>query len=180
MADPYRWLEDPDAAETQAYVDANNALSKPFLDSCPERTAIQNKLTELWNYPKYTAPARRGNNYYHYANSGLQNQSVLYRQACLADEPALFLDPNTLSTDGTVALASTAFSDDGSLFAYGLSTSGSDWSSIKVRNVATGADYEEILEKIKFSSITWTKDNKGFFYGVRVCTRVFLFRWTTI
>lgn len=180
MADPYRWLEDPDAAETQAYVDANNALSKPFLDSCPERTAIQNKLTELWNYPKYTAPSRRGNNYYHYANSGLQNQSVLYRQACLADEPALFLDPNTLSTDGTVALASTAFSDDGSLFAYGLSTSGSDWSSIKVRNVATGADYEEILEKIKFSSITWTKDNKGFFYGVRVCTRVFLFRWTTI
>lgn len=149
-------------------MDANNALSKPFLESCTERTAIQNKLTELWNYPKYMAPSRRGNNYYHYANSGLQNQSVLYRQASLDEEPSVFLDPNTLSSDGTVALATTAFSDDGSLFAYGLSTSGSDWSSILVRDVKTGVDFEERLEKIKFSSITWTKDNKGFFYGVSV------------
>lgn len=177
MTDPYRWLEDPDAAETQAYVDANNALSKPYLDSCPERTAIQDKLTELWNYPKYSAPSRRGDNYYHYANSGLQNQSVLYKQTSLTSEPTVFLDPNTLSADGTVALASTAFSDDGSLFAYGLSESGSDWSSIKVRNVTSGKDYDECLQKIKFSSITWTKDNKGFFYGVSLKSDCVVFHY---
>lgn len=166
VADPYRWLEDPDSAETQAYVDANNAISKPFLDACAERTALQDKLTELWNYPKYTAPSRKGNHYYHYANTGLQNQSVLYKQSSLDGEATVFVDPNALSADGTIALASTSFSDDGEYFAYGLSQSGSDWSSIRVRRVCDGEDFPECLEKIKFSSITWTKDNKGFFYAV--------------
>lgn len=166
VADPYRWLEDPDATETQAFVDAQNAISQPFLERSTVRQQLNDKLTELWNYPKFSAPARRGDNYFQYANTGLQNQSVLFKRTSLTDEPTLFLDPNQLSADGTVALASTAFSDDGAYFAYGLSESGSDWNRIKVRNVATGEDYPECLERIKFSGITWTKDNKGFFYSV--------------
>lgn len=167
VADPYRWLEDPDAPETAAFVDAQNAISKPYLEQPAVRQQLSDKVTALWNYPKYSAPARRGNNYFHYANSGLQNQSVLYKQVgSLEAEPSVFLDPNTLSADGTIALSNTAFSDDGQYFAYGLSESGSDWNKIKVKNVDTGADYPECLERIKFSGIAWTKDNKGFFYSV--------------
>lgn len=166
VADPYRWLEDPDAPETVAFVEAQNAIAKPFLESSTVRQPLNDKLTALWNYPKFSAPARRGDNYFHYANSGLQNQSVLYKQRTLDAEATVFLDPNTLSADGTVALASTSFSEDGRYFAYGLSESGSDWNKIKVRNVETGEDYPECLERIKFSGITWTKDNRGFFYSV--------------
>ena len=90
----------------------------------------------------------------------------MYQQKSLTDEPVVFLDPNQLSDDGTIALTKTSFSEDGKLFAYGLSESGSDWIKIKIRNVETGIDYEEILEKVKFSSIAWTKDNKGLFYAV--------------
>lgn len=166
VADPYRWLEDPESAETGAFVEAQNAISQPFLESSTVRQQLNDKLTALWNYPKFSAPARRGDNYFHYANSGLQNQSVLYKQTALDAEPTVFLDPNTLSADGTVALSSTSFSEDGRNFAYGLSESGSDWIKIMVRNVETGADYPECLERIKFSSLHWTKDNKGFFYSV--------------
>lgn len=166
IPDPYRWLEDPDAKETQAFVDANNAVTQPFLEQCDAWKRINDKLKKMWNYPKYSAPARHGDFYFYYANTGLQNQSVLYKQETLTSEPSVFLDPNTLSQDGTVALSGTSFSDNGQYFAYGLSESGSDWLKIKIRNVATGEDYPECLEKVKFSSIAWTKDNKGLFYCV--------------
>lgn len=165
VPDIYRSLEDPDSESTQNYVDAQNKISKPFLENCEQWKHINTKLTKLWNYPKYTCPARHGDRYFFYKNTGLQNQNVLYQQETLASEPTLFLDPNTLSEDGTIALSNTSFSDNGNYFAFGLSESGSDWIKIKIKDVKTGKDFDEVLEKVKFSSIAWTKDNKGFFYG---------------
>ncbi|EDW12323.2 prolyl endopeptidase [Drosophila mojavensis] len=165
IIDAYRWLEDPDSPETQAYVDSQNNISQPFLESCPEWKKINNKLTKLWNYPKYGCPMKYGDYYYYFMNTGLQNQSVMYQQASLNGESKVFLDPNSLSEDGTIALSQKSFSDDGKFMAYGLSESGSDWIKIRIRNAETGKDFDEVLEKVKFSEISWTKDNKGFFYG---------------
>lgn len=161
-------MEDPDSTETQSFVEAQNAVTQPFLENCEEWKRINAKLTKLWNYPKYSSPARHGNRFFFQVNSGLQNQHVMYKQDSLTSEPTVFFDPNTLSTDGTLALSGSAFSDDGQYFAYGLSQSGSDWISIKIKNVSTGEDYPERLEKVKFSSISWTKDNKGIFYCVSI------------
>jgi prolyl oligopeptidase len=165
ISDPYRWLEDPDAEETQKFVDAQNSVTRPYLDGCSFKESIKSKITQLWNYPKFSTPYRHGNKYYQYRNTGLQNQSVIYVQQDLSSKAEIFLDPNTLSEDGTVALSGTAFSEDGKTFAYGLSSSGSDWLEIKFKNVDDGKDYSEILKKVKFSPMTWMHDNKGFFYG---------------
>ncbi|ALC38293.1 CG2528 [Drosophila busckii] len=165
VKDPYRWLEDPDANETQNFVDSQNNISQPFLESCEQWKHINSKLTKLWNYPKYGCPMQYGKYYYYFMNTGLQNQSVMYQQDSLHGESKVFLDPNSLSEDGTVALSQKSFSDDGKYMAYGLSESGSDWIKIRIRKAETGQDFDELLEKVKFSEISWTKDNKGFFYG---------------
>ncbi|HWJ21415.1 MAG TPA: prolyl oligopeptidase family serine peptidase [Gemmatimonadaceae bacterium] len=165
VADPYRWLEDTDAPETKAWVQAENAVTHAYLDAIPERAAIKARLTKLWNYPKYTAPTKRGGKYFYSENSGLQNQSVLY----VSDKPTgpgrVLLDPNTLSTDGTVALSAVAISDNGKLLGYGTSASGSDWQEFHVREVASGRDLPDTIRWVKFSGMAWTKDNKGFFYS---------------
>ncbi|XP_058061295.1 prolyl endopeptidase [Anopheles bellator] len=165
IADPYRWLEDPDAEETREYVERQNEISKPFLDTCPEWKKLNEKLRKRWNYPKYSCPFKHGNKYFFFMNTGLQNQDVLYIQDTLNGEPKVFLDPNTLSTDGTIALVGSRFSDDGRLYAYGLSQSGSDWTKLKIRDVETGEDFPETIEHTKFVTASWTKDNKGFFYA---------------
>ncbi|MEB3293343.1 MAG: prolyl oligopeptidase family serine peptidase [Synechococcales bacterium] len=165
VADPYRWLENPDSPETQAWITAQNQVTFQFLQAIPQRQAIQKRLTELWNYERYGMPFKRGDRYFYYKNDGLQNQSVLYKLESLDSEPQVLIDPNTLSEDGTVALSNIAISDDGRKIAYGLSGSGSDWQEWKVRDVVTGKDLDDRIQWVKFSGAAWTKDNQGFFYS---------------
>lgn len=165
VADPYRWLEDLDSAETKAWVEAENNLTFNYLNEIPARAKIRDRLTKLWNYERYGAPFKDGGRYFYARNSGLQNQSVIYTVTSLTDEPKLLLDPNTLSTDGTVALSGLATSNDGKLLAYSLSASGSDWQEWKVRDVETGKDLSDDLKWVKFSGASWSNDNKGFYYS---------------
>jgi prolyl oligopeptidase len=165
VADPYRWLEDLDAEDTAAWVAAQNQVTFAFLESIPGRSQLQQRLTYLWNFAKYSAPFRQGDRYFYFKNDGLQNQSVLYTLESLEDEPRVLLDPNQLSEDGTIALSGLAVSEDGRLMAYGLSQSGSDWQEWRVRQVETGQDLEDQLQWIKFSGASWTHDHQGFFYS---------------
>lgn len=142
-------MEDPDSEETQAYVNEQNSITRPYLDGCEYKEKIKDKIISLWNYPKYSVPFRHGEKFYQYRNSGLQNQSVIYVQDSLDREANVFLDPNTFSEDGTIALSGTAFSENGKVFAYGLSSSGSDWIEIKFKDVDTGmwGNYRNSLTK---------------------------------
>src|SRR5947207_15811235 len=165
IADPYRWLEDVDSPATKEWVAAQNRLTDSFLASIPQRQAIRNRLTALWNYERFSAPFKENGRYFYFQNSGLQNQNVLYVQDDRNETPPVLLDPNLLSTDGTVALSGTAVSDNGRYLAYSLSTSGSDWQELHVRDVDTGKDLSDVVKWVKFSDISWTHDNKGFFYS---------------
>ncbi len=165
VADPYRWLEDPDSPESRQWIEAQNALTFGYLEKIPARERIKARLTALWNFEKYETPWREGSHYFFKRNSGLQNQSVLYVTESLEAEPRVLLDPNTLSADGTVAFSGMALSHDGNLLAYGLAASGSDWQEWRVRDVRTGKDLEDHVKWVKFSGASWTKDGKGFFYS---------------
>jgi prolyl oligopeptidase len=165
VADPYRWLEDLDSEETRVWVEAENKLTFGYLSEIPAREKIKQRLTKLWNYERYGVPFKEGNNYFYSHNSGLQNQSVYYTVTSLSGEPKMLIDPNTLSTDGTVALSGLSASHDGNLLAYSLSASGSDWQEWKVRDVETGKDLSDDLKWVKFSGASWTPDGKGFFYS---------------
>lgn len=165
VADPYRWLENPDSEETKAWVEAQNQVTFAYLEEIPVREKIKQRLTKLWDYEKYGIPFKEGDSYFYFKNDGLQNQSVLYVLKKLEDEPRVLLDPNKLSEDGTVALTGLSISEDGKLLAYGLSSSGSDWQEWKVRNVETSEDLQDHLKWIKFSGASWTHDNQGFFYS---------------
>lgn len=165
VKDPYRWLEDPDSAQTKAWVEAQNEVTFNFLEQISERETIKNRLTELWDYEKYGIPFKKGERYFYFKNDGLQNQSVLYTLKYLEEEPQVLIDPNQLSEDGTIALSGIAISDNGQFLAYGISKSGSDWQEWQVRNIETGEDFSDHLEWVKFSGATWTTDNEGFFYS---------------
>ncbi|MCI0748025.1 MAG: prolyl oligopeptidase family serine peptidase [Verrucomicrobia subdivision 3 bacterium] len=165
VADPYRWLEDDYAPDTKAWVQAQNKVTFAYLEKIPARERIKNRLTELWNYERYGVPFRDGGRYFITRNDGLQNQSVLYTMKNLEEVPAMLLDPNTFSADGTIALAGHSVTEDGSLLAYGTSTAGSDWEDWKVRNINSGKDLADEIKWVKTSLASWTKDGKGFFYS---------------
>jgi prolyl oligopeptidase len=165
VADPYRWLEDLDSADTHDWVEAQNKVTFAYLNDIPARAQIKQRLTKLWNYERYTLPQKQGSRYFYSKNNGLQNQSVLYTATSLDAAPQVLLDPNTLSTDGTVALSGITVSDDGRLLAYGVAQAGSDWQEWHVRDVETAKDLPDVVRWVKFSGASWTKDSKGFFYS---------------
>ncbi len=170
VADPYRWLEDPNSAETKAWIADQNKLTFGLLDQIPLRQKINARLTELWNYERFGSrgnptPFKRGQRYFMFMNNGLQDQDVLYMMDRLDGTPTVLLDPNTLSKDGTVSLGGVALSKDGAYLAYGLSSGGSDWQEWHVREVATRKDLADHLKWVKFSDASWTHDGKGFFYS---------------
>lgn len=165
VADPYRWLEDPNSPETQAFVAAQNGVSRAYLDALPLRDELLGRLTELWDYERRGAPWQRGNQVFQFRNNGLQNQQVLYVGHSPTHEGRVLLDPNTLSDDGTVALNGVSVSRDGSRLAYALSSGGSDWQTWRVRDVESGADLPDVLPHSKFSGAAWLPDGSGFFYN---------------
>ncbi len=165
VVDPYRWLEDLDSQPTHDWVAAENRVTGAYLAAIPEREPIRKRLTELWNYERYSVPARHGGRYFFSRNDGLQNQNVLYRVDALDGEPRLVLDPNTLSADGTIAVTGWSISEDGKRLAYGLSSGGSDWQEWRVRDIDSGRDLADDLKWVKFSEAAWTYDNLGFFYS---------------
>src|SRR2546423_7303813 len=165
VADPYRDLENVDAEATRKWIEAENKLTFDYLATIPERKKINEKLTALWNYEKFTVPYHDGGRYFFSRNTGLQNQNVFFTSDKLPSEGKFLIDPNTLSKDGTVALSGTHVTDDGKLLAYGLAVAGSDWQEWKVRDIETGKDLSDDVQWVKFSNASWKKDGSGFFYS---------------
>ncbi|HON18424.1 MAG TPA: prolyl oligopeptidase family serine peptidase [Salinivirgaceae bacterium] len=163
VPDPYRWLEDDNSEATKAWVTAQNAVTENYLKQIPFRDQIKARLTKLWDYPKSSAPFKKGGYYFVFKNNGLQNQSVAYFMKNLGDEPQVLLDPNALSEDGTVSLTQFAVSDDGKYLAYGISRGGSDWNEFFVKEIESGKMLDDHIQWVKFSGITWYND--GFFYS---------------
>jgi prolyl oligopeptidase len=163
VADPYRWLEDDMSEETKDWVKRENAVTDAYLGQIPFRDEIKKRLTELWNYEKYSAPFKEGDYTYFFKNDGLQNQSVLYRQK-KDGKPEVFLDPNKFSADGTTSLAGIDFTKDGSLCAYQISEGGSDWRKVIILNTQTRKQIDDTLMDVKFSGLSW-KGNDGFYYS---------------
>lgn len=163
VEDPYRWMEDDNASETAAWVRAENEVTQHYLAQIPYRDKIRGRLTELWNYPKYDVPRKVGGYYFFFENDGLRNQSVLYRQQGLSGKPEPFLDPNTLSDQGTVALIDVSFSKDDRYLAYAAASAGSDWVEIRVMETATGRTLPDVIRWVKFSGAVWS--GEGFYYS---------------
>jgi len=167
VADPYRWLEDDvrQSEEVADWVAAENKVTFAFLESIPQREKIRRRLTELWDYAKYSSPLKKGGRYYYFKNDGLQNQSVLYTMDALDDMARVLIDPNQWSKDGTVALSGTAFSDDGKYVAYRVAEAGSDWATWRVMEIESRRVLDDELKWVKFGGASWTADGKGFFYS---------------
>lgn len=165
VEDPYRWLEDDNAAETRAWVEAENRVTFASLEGIPERSSISNRLTKLWNFERWGVPERHGDLYFVSRNNGLQNQSVIYSLSKLDGELGEVLDPNRFAADGTVALTGTDVTENGSRIAYGVASSGSDWQEWRVRDVASGQDLPDIVNWVKFSRASWARDGSGFYYS---------------
>tara|TARA_R110002049_G_scaffold143633_3_gene305832 strand:+ start:6307 stop:8388 length:2082 start_codon:yes stop_codon:yes gene_type:complete len=163
VKDPYRWLEDDRGKETGAWVKAQNKTTSNYLNQIPFRDQLKERLSQLWNFEKIGAPFKEGDYIYFSKNDGLQNQHVIYRKKDNSDTE-VFLDPNTFSEDGTVSLGSLSFSKNGKIVAYSISEGGSDWRKVIIINAETKTVIEDTLTDIKFSGISWYK-NEGFYYS---------------
>ncbi len=163
VEDPYRWMEDDNTEEIKDWVKRENEVTFSYLDKISFRDKIRTRLSEIWNYPKYSAPFKVGDYYMFYKNDGMQNQSVLYIQKGINGTPEVFLDPNTFSADGTSSISTTSASKDGKYFVYGISKAGSDWNEFFVMDVATKTKLKDHLKWVKFSGASWHND--GFYYN---------------
>jgi len=163
VTDPYRWLEDDNSEETALWVDAENKVTHDYLSQIPFREDLEKRLTEIWNYPKYGVPFKKGDNYFFFKNNGIQNQSILYITDDLDKQANVLLNPNLLAEDGTVALAGMGVSEDGKYLAYSIASGGSDWNEIFVMRINDRKMTGDHIKWVKFSGISWWKD--GFFYS---------------
>lgn len=164
VPDPYRWLEDDESDDVLQWTQAQHDVAMAYLQALPNRDALKAQLTQLWDYPRYGTPIKRGNRLFFTKNDGLQPQAVWYMKEGDA-EAQILLDPNALSDDGTVSVLEVMFSKDGQYMVYAISESGLDWRTFRVRDINTGDDLPDIIEKVKFSTATWLPDNSGFFYS---------------
>ncbi len=165
VPDPYRWLEEADDPLVKAWTEAQNRLTREYLDKIPALEKIKTRLTELWNFPKYETLSKAGGKYFFTKNDGLQNQAILYVQDSLDSNPRPLLDPNTLSDNGTVALIEQFYSKDGSILACMLAASGSDWQEIHLLDTTSGKKLDDVLQWCKFPTIAWKPDKSGFYYN---------------
>jgi len=165
VSDPYRWLEEEKSDEVSAWVESQNTLARPYLAELPSRERYKERLTALWDYEKYSTPYMVNGKLFYSYNDGLQNQYVLYMADGVNGEPEVLIDPNTLSEDGTVSMASTELSPKASFLAYMLSDGGTDWKTIHVRDTSKKSDLTDTIKGIKFSNIAWLPDESGFFYS---------------
>ncbi len=165
VSDPYRWMEDTKQPEVQSWIAAENKLTASYLDTIPQRDAIKARLTELWNYERFSSPSKVGKKYIFSKNDGLQNQSVMYIADSLDDPGHVFFDPNKLAADGTAALNGSSFTDDGKLWAYGVAVAGSDRTEWKILDVETGKYLPDTLRPNRQGGISWLNDNSGFYYS---------------
>ncbi|MCL2497508.1 MAG: prolyl oligopeptidase family serine peptidase [Symbiobacteriaceae bacterium] len=164
VADPYRWLEDDTAPEVQEWMQEQHGDFEEYISTFPVRQELKQRFNQLWRFAKCSAPNFVEGYYYTWRNDGLQNQAILYRAPSLEAEGELVFDPNPLSSDGTVAINSRAFSPKGNYFAYGLSTSGSDWQIIHVLDLKTKQNLPDRLQHMKFTGMAWLPDESGFYY----------------
>ena len=171
VSDPYVWLEEADTPgstvwpKVETWIEAQNAVTFAYLDSLPLRDTIRSRMTELWNYERFGMPSKEAGRYFYSRNSGLQRQSVVYVTGDLEGTAQVLLDPNGLSADGTIALSGSSASPCGRYWAYGLSESGSDWRTWRVRDLVAGEDLADEIRWSKFSGASWLKDGSGFVYN---------------
>jgi prolyl oligopeptidase len=165
VPDPYRWMEALDSKEVADWVAASNMVTEPYLRQLPLREHFNKRLTELWNYPRVSVPVVEGGQLFYSRNTGLQKQSPIFVRAGFTAPPALVIDPNVISADGSVSLAQWMPSPDAKRLAYGLAEGGADWHTIRVRDIASSTDLSDDVRWMRFSNISWTKDSKGFYYS---------------
>jgi prolyl oligopeptidase len=167
IADPYRWLENDvrTDAEVKNWVDSENNVTNAFLSTLPGRKALEQRITELYNYERFAAPDKKGGRYFYTHNTGLQNQSVLFVRDKVDGEGRVLIDPNPWSKDGATALAEWQPNEQGTKLLYAIQDGGTDWRTLKVRDVTTGKDLADEIKWVKFSGLSWAKDGSGFYYS---------------